>query len=261
MCTPRSAQHGDVVDDGRVLPHLGVHRRADHDRRAGGEQRVGEQVGRQTHPVRGDDPRRGRGHEDEVGPLADLGVRDRGGRVVPELGLHRLGGQRAERGAADEVFGAGRHDRHDVGAGVDETAARPRWPCRRRCPRSPRGRCACRRVTRHATARFRTRRSGVGIADGQSLAGGVGDRLRFGVGVELGLDRSLGPHDLVLGDLLETDLERLARHRRHLRRDHVAEAVTELVEVRVDVARPAGGERDQAELRVDRAEQAARSAG
>ena len=95
MCTPRLAKHRDVLDDARVLPHLGVHRRADHDGRPRGDQRVGQQVGRQTHPVGGDQPGGRRGDDDQVGPLADLGVRDRGGRVVPELGLHRLGGQRA----------------------------------------------------------------------------------------------------------------------------------------------------------------------
>src|SRR6478752_4870333 len=60
----------------------------------------------------------------------------------------------------------------------------------------------------------------------------------------------LGPLDLVGGDLLETDAERLARHRGHLRGHHVAEPVTEVVEVGVDVARPSSGERDQPELRL-----------
>src|SRR3954453_6465392 len=58
----------------------------------------------------------------------------------------------------------------------------------------------------------------------------------------------LGPLDLVGGDLLEPDAERLARHRGHLRRDHVAQPVTEVVEVGVDVAGPPSGERDQPEL-------------
>src|SRR6056297_1666877 len=88
----------------------------------------------------------------------------------------------------------------------------------------------------------------------------VGHCLGLGLGVELdvvdgGLLGRLGPDDLVLGDLLETDRERLAGDRRHLRRDHVAEAVTELVEVRVDVARPPGGKGDQGELGVDLVEE------
>src|SRR5829696_1477789 len=69
------------------------------------------------------------------------------------------------------------------------------------------------------------------------------------------LDLRFRPDDLVGGDLLERDAQRLAGDRRHLGRDHVAEALAELVEVRVDVACPAGGERHEAELRVDAVEQ------
>ena len=45
--------------------------------------------------------------EHEIGALADLGVRDRRGGVVPQLGLHGLGGECAERGPADEVLVVG----------------------------------------------------------------------------------------------------------------------------------------------------------
>ena len=71
---------------------------------------------------------------------------------------------------------------------------------------------------------------------GSGLVGGVGE---------------LDADDLVGGDLFETDAQRLAGNRADLRRNHVAEAVAELVEVRVDLAGPPGGERDQAELGVD----------
>jgi hypothetical protein len=70
-CTPRARQHLDVVDDARVLPHLGVHRRADHHRCPGGDERVGEQIGRQPHPVRREQPGGRRGDEDQIGALAD----------------------------------------------------------------------------------------------------------------------------------------------------------------------------------------------
>ena len=43
-CTPRRAQRGEVLLHRRVLPHLGVHRRAHEHRRARREQRRGEQV-------------------------------------------------------------------------------------------------------------------------------------------------------------------------------------------------------------------------
>src|SRR5213078_2192664 len=46
--------------------------------------------------------------------------------------------------------------------------------------------------------------------------------------------------DLVGGDLLEADAEELAGHRRDLRRHQRAEAVAQVVEVRVDLAGPAG---------------------
>ena len=39
---PAATQHGQVLGHGRVLPHLGVHRRAHHDRGPGGEQGVGQ---------------------------------------------------------------------------------------------------------------------------------------------------------------------------------------------------------------------------
>ena len=77
----------------------------------------------------------------------------------------------------------------------------------------------------------------------------------------LGASGRLGAHDLVGGDLLEADAQRLAGDGADLRRDHVAEAVAELAEVRVDLPGTAGGERDQAELRVDACRGAPRSAG
>ena len=91
-----AAQRGEVLDDGRVLPHLGVHRRADEHRRPRGEQRVRQQVGGEAGGVGADHPGRGRGDDDEVGGLAEPGVRDRD-RAVPQLGLHGLAGERAER--------------------------------------------------------------------------------------------------------------------------------------------------------------------
>src|SRR5690606_40272494 len=58
-------------------------------------------------------------------------------------------------------------------------------------------------------------------------------------------------HDALPTDLLERDAQRLARNRTHLRGNHVAEALAELVEVGVDLARPAGRQRDEGELRID----------
>ena len=97
----------------------------------------------------------GRGsHDDEVGALADLGVRDGGGRIVPEFGLHRLGSERAERGAADEAFGAGRHDRHDVRPGIDETARHLDGLVGGDAAGHSENDALAGECTRHATARF-----------------------------------------------------------------------------------------------------------
>ena len=74
------------------------------------------------------------------------------------------------------------------------------------------------------------------------------------LGLSLGLGR-FGPADLVSGDLLETDAERLPGDGADLRRDHVTEAFAELVEVGVDVAGTPRGQRDEAELGVDAIEE------
>ena len=78
----------------------------------------------------------------------------------------------------------------------------------------------------------------VGVSGDGVVAGLVGGGLVFGVG-------KLDPHDLVGGDLFEPDAQRLAGNRADLRRNHVAEAVTELVEVGVDLTGTACRERDQ----------------
>ena len=70
------AQRGDVVLHGRVLPHLGVHRRADEHRGTGGEQGGAQQVGRDPGRVAADQAGRGRRHHDRVGVPAELDVRD-----------------------------------------------------------------------------------------------------------------------------------------------------------------------------------------
>src|SRR3954452_15996304 len=89
---------------------------------------------------------------------------------------------------------------------------------------------------------------GLGVLASRGLGAGVLDAV--GALLEL-LRREGAPPDLVGGDLLEPDAQRLASGRGDLRRHHVAEALAELVEVGVDVARPAGGEGDKPELGVD----------
>ena len=64
---------------------------------------------------------RGRGDDDQVGTLAQAGVRD-GVGCVPERRPDRLGRERRERRLTDEARAPGGHHRHDVRAGVDEAA-------------------------------------------------------------------------------------------------------------------------------------------
>ncbi len=100
----RAAQRVEVLLDRRVLPHLGVHRRADHDRRPRRSSALVSRSVDRPAGMRADQPSGGRHDEDQVGGLAEPGVRDR--RVlVPEAGLHRLAGQGGQGGAADEALG------------------------------------------------------------------------------------------------------------------------------------------------------------
>ena len=64
---PAPAQGGQVLLDGGVLPHLGVHGRAHHHRRPGGEHGGGEQPVGDPGGVAAEEAGRGRGHHDQVG--------------------------------------------------------------------------------------------------------------------------------------------------------------------------------------------------
>ena len=233
-----ATQRGDVLGDCRVLPHLGVHGRADEHRRPRGEQRGHQQVVRQAGGVGGDHPGRGGSDDDEVRGLPEPRVRDRISGV-PELGLHRLAGERTQRRTTEEVFGAPRHDGHDVRSGIDQTATHLDRLVGGDAPGDPKD----------------DARSGQQVgARCSAVAGVLGELFVERPGLSLGLGR-FGPADLVSGDLLETDAERLPGDGADLRRDHVTEAFAELVEVRVDVAGTPRGQRDEAELGVDAIEE------
>ena len=130
------AERGDVGLGGRVVPHLGVHGRRHDDRAAGGEQHVGEQVvglaGRGAREQVG-----GRGRDDdEVGLLADPHVRHLGD-VAPDVGVHRLAGQRRPGGLAHEVQGGCRRHDRDVVAGLGEQPQERAGLVRRDAPGDP----------------------------------------------------------------------------------------------------------------------------
>ena len=88
----------------------------------GGQQGGGEQVRGDPRRVAADQAGRGRGHHDQVGGLAQPGVRD-GLRLVPQRAADRLGRQGRERDRPDEPGGAPGHHRAHEGAGVDQAPA------------------------------------------------------------------------------------------------------------------------------------------
>jgi hypothetical protein len=116
------AEDPQVVLDGGVLPHLGVHGRAHQHRRPGGEEHVGEQVVADPRRVDAEEARGGWRHEHQVGGLSEVGVGD-GVGLVPQRGPRPLGRERVEGRAADEPQGALGEHGHHVGAGVDEPTA------------------------------------------------------------------------------------------------------------------------------------------
>ena len=230
--TPRAAQHGQVVLHRRVLPHLGVHRRADHDRRPGGEQGGGEQVVGDAGGVGAEQAGGGRAHHDEVGRLAEAGVRD-------GVGARRTARSRTGSDAsAENVVSPTKRvrplgqDGHDVGAGVDQAAADLDGLVGGDAAGDAEDDPAARPSTDASVgARARPRRPASAAASASAISLGR---------------RAVDGDDLVGGDLLEGDRERLAGHRGDLRRDDRAEALAQLAEVGVDLAGPLGGQGDQA---------------
>ena len=205
--------------------------------RLGGEQGGGQQVVGDAGRVGADDPGGGGGHDHQVGRLAEAGVRD-GVGVVEQRRAGPLGRQRREGGLAHEAGGAPRSSRGRRARPRRPAAGRPRSPCRPRCHPRPPGRCAAPRAQCRPTRTRPPRRQSPSPAS-------------------LGA----GHDDLVAGDLLEGDRQRLAGHRGDLRRHDGAEALAELVEVRVDLPGTHGAQRDQRELGTGATRRALRSTG
>ena len=189
-------------------------------------------------------PSGGRRHQHEVGGLAEVGVRDRV-RLVPQRRPGPLGAERVEGGAPDEVQRPLGEDRDHVGAGVDEAAADLDGLVGGDAPRTRRGRCACPRAWRV---------DGEAAYSADSVSSSTAS-------VALGLGIGPDAEDLVGGDLLEGDRQRLAGRRGDLRRHDGAEALGQLVVVRVDLPSPLGAQGDQGELRAGPLEEALDRAG
>ena len=75
------AQHREVLLDGGVLPHLGVHRRREQDGRLRRQQRGGEEIVGDAVRVLADDLGGGGRHDDQVRAAAEPRVRDRIGTL------------------------------------------------------------------------------------------------------------------------------------------------------------------------------------
>ena len=116
-------QRRKVLLDGRVLPHLGVHRGSDENRRAGREECRGEQIIRDAGRVLAEELRCSRCDDDQVGGLTQSSVWDRFATfgTGEQRRARRFGCQRRERERSDEAQRVGGEDGGDVRTGVDET--------------------------------------------------------------------------------------------------------------------------------------------
>ncbi len=117
-----AAQRREVLLYGGVLPHLGVHCRADEDRRARGEQRGGEEVVGDARRVLAEQLRGCGRNDNEIRALAEARVRNRFG-PTEQRGARGLGRERGEGQRADEALGVIGQDGSDVDTGVHQTAA------------------------------------------------------------------------------------------------------------------------------------------
>ncbi len=117
------AQALDVALRRRVLPHLHVHRRRDHERAAARKAKRRKQVVAESVRDFGEEIGRCRRDHDDVPVARELDVAHAVGHArVPHIGVHRLAGERLKRRRCDEAAGRlGHHDAH-VGAGLDEKA-------------------------------------------------------------------------------------------------------------------------------------------
>ena len=73
---PSAFQGGQVLLDRRVLPHFGVHGRAEQHRGSGRQQRCHQEVVGQPGAIAGHEVSRRRRHHDEIGALPQTSVRD-----------------------------------------------------------------------------------------------------------------------------------------------------------------------------------------
>ena len=126
----------DVALDGGMLPHVGVHRGGEHERRARGEGDNADGVVREPEGQFRDEVR-GRGGDDQhVGGFRKGDVLDGLRRVdVEEVHEDRAVGDAAERERRDEMGSGVGHQHVDGCACLRQFAGEVGPPCRRRCCR------------------------------------------------------------------------------------------------------------------------------
>lgn len=95
-------QHCHIVPGGGIEPHLGVHSRCQDDGGLSGQDRRSQQIigPPRTHPRQ--QVRRGRGDQDQLGPLGHSHVLHRG-RVIEDTGGHGLPADRCQCRRPDET--------------------------------------------------------------------------------------------------------------------------------------------------------------
>ena len=174
------------------------------------------------------------------------------GRTVEQRRAGGLRRQRRERERADEPQRAGGEHRRRRARRRRPGGGRPRRPCRRRCRRSRRGRCASLAPRSGLCAFACDPASDGGLGGRRPPAAAASAAAISASSSSVGSGHRLDLADL---DLLHRDRERLARHRGDLRRHDLAEALAELVVVVVDLPGPHRRQRDQRELGVDPLEQ------
>ena len=226
---------------GGVLPHLGVHRRGEHDRAAGGEQDVGEQVVGQAVGGPGQQVGGGRRDDDEVGLLADPHVRHLV-HVVPHSVATGLPDSAAQVAAPTNCRAAA------VGTTVTS------WPASVRPQQDLAG-----LVGGDAAGRRRGRRAGLAsrVGSAGSVEASISrrrGRRRARRAASTARRRSRSRSAGV--DLAQGDRQRLLLHvGLDQRADVLEQALAELGVVGVDLAGPLGGVDDQGVLGVGLLEQ------
>jgi hypothetical protein len=118
---PPATQGGKVLLHRGLFPHFGVHGGTEQYWGLGRQQRCGKKVVRQSHGVSSNKMCRRRSHDNQVGALAEVGVRDRCRGVTVETGTRGLARERGECHRSNETCRVGGEYRRYVKISVTKT--------------------------------------------------------------------------------------------------------------------------------------------